>query len=736
MDHTERIVLLVDMDCFYCQVEEVLNPELKGKPIAVVQHNSWKGGGIIAVNYPARYKGVTRHMRGNEAKEKCPEIVLVRVPNFRGKADLSKYRDAGKRVADFLLKFTKLLERASVDEAYLDITDSVCERISLHKDLTSKDLPNTKIVGYDHVDHYLTDVSDLHNDANLKLAIGGMIAEEIRRQVFEETGYTCSAGIAHNKILAKLVCGLHKPNQQTILPQENVAELYEKIPVKKIKSLGGKFGSHLSEKLKITNMIELARFTKEDLIKSFDEKTGCWLYNIARGIDLEPVTTRLISKSIGCCKKFAGKASLTTIESVQHWLKELSIEMAVRLEEDVQDNNRKPRQMVVSYVNKVGRKDVSCSRTHPISSVETDYIMGEAFKVLTKNGISKEEKFCLQFLGLSAGKFDEVKKSCDITTFFKKAEAVNEIRDLDEGNTTKSAIENNQIHEVNKPIDLDENTNVSLLNQTENSNEVSIERFVENVNEVSEESADSITDEIAEKSVPSFFQNYLKTDAVERNFDTSVILEENIDDIIDEVIDDELQDIKSEVVATTSNNNISDFQMDDDGSVQNCPQCNKKIASEDMVSHMDYHFALKIVSDESHLYKRPVQSKENIKNTPKRGKEQTLGKKQTVTSSKDKQTVQSSKTKKRKSDTKCLKLTNFFASRDGSVEDDSNSTVCSLCKLKIGVQDFDSHMDYHFAKKIHLELNPPTTVIGKTNKVAQSKKKNGAGDITNFFKSQ
>ena len=79
------------MDCFYCQVEENLNPLLRGKPIAVVQYKAWKGGGIIAVNYPARDQGVTRYMRGDEAKEKCPNIELVKVPTLREKADLTKW---------------------------------------------------------------------------------------------------------------------------------------------------------------------------------------------------------------------------------------------------------------------------------------------------------------------------------------------------------------------------------------------------------------------------------------------------------------------------------------------------------------------------------------------------------------------------------------------------------------------------------------------------------------------
>lgn len=84
---------------------------------------------IIAVNYPARAQGVTRHMRGDEAKEKCPEIELVKVPNIREKADLSKYRNAGKQVATVLQTYTPLLTRASIDEAYLDLTEQVQNRL-------------------------------------------------------------------------------------------------------------------------------------------------------------------------------------------------------------------------------------------------------------------------------------------------------------------------------------------------------------------------------------------------------------------------------------------------------------------------------------------------------------------------------------------------------------------------------------------------------------------------------
>ena len=80
---------------------------------------------IIAVGYEARRSGVTRNMRGDEAKKKCPDINLIHVPENRGKADLSHFREAGAEVMDVLASFTEYIERASIDEAYLDLTETI-----------------------------------------------------------------------------------------------------------------------------------------------------------------------------------------------------------------------------------------------------------------------------------------------------------------------------------------------------------------------------------------------------------------------------------------------------------------------------------------------------------------------------------------------------------------------------------------------------------------------------------
>ena len=80
---------------------------------------------IIAVSYEARDFGVTRNMRGGEAKEKCPDIILVQVPEARGKANLIRYREAGAEVMAVMSRICENCERASVDEAYLDLTENV-----------------------------------------------------------------------------------------------------------------------------------------------------------------------------------------------------------------------------------------------------------------------------------------------------------------------------------------------------------------------------------------------------------------------------------------------------------------------------------------------------------------------------------------------------------------------------------------------------------------------------------
>uniref|UniRef100_A0A8C2VGS2 DNA polymerase eta n=1 Tax=Chinchilla lanigera TaxID=34839 RepID=A0A8C2VGS2_CHILA len=353
----DRVVALVDMDCFFVQVEQRQNPHLRNKPCAVVQYKSWKGGGIIAVSYEARAFGVTRNMWAHDAKKLCPDLLLAQVRESRGKANLTKYREASVEVMGVMSHFA-VIERASIDEAYIDLTSAVQERLEkLQGQPISADLlPTTYVEGLPQgptpaeetvrkeemrkqgLRQWLDSLQmDNTTSPDLQLTVGAVIVEEMRAAIERQTGFQCSAGISHNKVLAKLACGLNKPNRQTLVSHGSVPQLFSQMPIRKIRSLGGKLGASVTEVLGVEYMGELTQFTESQLQNHFGEKNGSWLYAMCRGIEHDPVKPRQLPKTIGCSKNFPGKTALATREQVQWWLLQLAQELEERLTKDRND---------------------------------------------------------------------------------------------------------------------------------------------------------------------------------------------------------------------------------------------------------------------------------------------------------------------------------------------------------------------------------------------------------------
>ena len=431
---THRIIALIDMDCFYCQVESRLDPTLVGKPMAVVQYRDWKGGGIIAVNYEARSFGVTRQMRGDDAKQRCSDILLVKVPEVRGKADLTKYRDAGKEVIDVLLNFGGIVERASVDEAYLDISDLVDEEleklVSRGEKVTGEELTNTFVVGYNRIDKDVNSWIDLvHNESNLnvdnlRLLVGAKIIDNMRCEILKETRFRCSAGIAHNKMLAKFACGINKPNKQTILPHDQVDELFTSVPISKLRGLGGKLGMDVCMKLNCEFVSDLAKLSLNEIRKSYDDKTSQWLFSISKGLETEEVKNRDLPKSIGCGKNFRGPEILDSKEKVEFWMKQLSEELTIRLTKDKDLNKRVARCLTVSVNQEgVGHRTLSGQ----LSSYETTKIVRQGMELIAKLNQSKDKTLWrpkLLNLSVSSSKFEEMDSSgkiISVANFFESS---------------------------------------------------------------------------------------------------------------------------------------------------------------------------------------------------------------------------------------------------------------------------------------------------------------------------
>ncbi|NXJ25974.1 POLH polymerase, partial [Dicrurus megarhynchus] len=430
----ERVVALVDMDCFFMQVEQRLDPQLRGRPCAVVQYTEWQGGGIIAVSYEARAFGVSRGMWASEARALCPELALARVPQARGKADLTRYREAS---AEGLPaepgpepggKGTHRADPGGKEACgcWLGLADGAGPFAGLSKKhhimspCYPLSIPFLEELRQRGLDEWLASLSFDNPDCpDLQLTMGAVIVEEIRVAVEEATGFRCSAGISHNKTLAKLACGLNKPNRQTLVSARFVPQLFSRLPVSSIRNLGGKLGTAITDILGVEYIGELTQFSETELQTHFGDKTGSWLYDLCRGIEEEPVKNRYLPQSIGCSKNFPGKTALATQKAVQHWLLQLALELESRLNKDRSQNHRVARQLMV-VIRQQG--DTRVSRLCALSRYDAQKMCNDAFTLIQNCNVAGAHQAAwsppLISVQLSASKFSEpVTLSTGIATF-------------------------------------------------------------------------------------------------------------------------------------------------------------------------------------------------------------------------------------------------------------------------------------------------------------------------------
>ena len=261
-----RKIIHIDMDAFYASVEQLDNPELRGKPLAV------GGGGdrgvVAAASYEARKFGVRSAMSGVLARKNCPHLIFVK-PRF------DRYKEISNKIRQIFFEYTDLVEPLSLDEAYLDVTHN------------KKDLPSATV-----------------------------LAKEIRRRIFDELGLNASAGISINKFIAKVASDINKPNGQKTVPPEDVILFLEKLPIEKFYGVG---------KVTAAKMYNLGIFTGENLKEKSVEfltqhfkKSGPHYYNIVRGIHNSKVKTDRIRKSVATEHTF-----LTNLTSEIYMLEKL-----------------------------------------------------------------------------------------------------------------------------------------------------------------------------------------------------------------------------------------------------------------------------------------------------------------------------------------------------------------------------------------------------------------------------
>jgi len=262
------------MDAFYASVEQLDNPELKGKPLAVGGNEI--RGVVSAASYEARQFGVKSAMAGNLAKKLCPNLIFVR-PNFE------RYHEISKQIRKIFLDYTDLVEPLSLDEAYLDVTQN------------KKGNPSATL-----------------------------IAQEIRARIFKEVGLTASAGISINKFVAKVASDYNKPNGQKTVNPEDVLAFLEKLDVRKFYGIGKVTAEKMYQKGIFTGL-DLKAKTLEYLDVNFG-KSGRYYFHIVRGLQNSEVKPNRIRKSLAAERTFSENLSseIFMLEKLNHIAKEVS----------------------------------------------------------------------------------------------------------------------------------------------------------------------------------------------------------------------------------------------------------------------------------------------------------------------------------------------------------------------------------------------------------------------------
>jgi DNA polymerase-4 len=273
-----RRIAHLDMDAFYASVELLRYPQLKGLPVVIGggrrreddllgrlrlarpddewnEHTlhripvdffprleDYTGRGVITTaTYAARQFGVGSAMGLMKAAKLCPQAILLPV-------DFAQYRHYSQRFKAIITDIAPLMENRGVDEVYIDFTE----------------VPGGQREG------------------------GRVLARLIQKAIFDDTGLTCSVGVAPNKLLAKMASEFNKPNGIAIVLEDEVAGKIWPLACRKINGIGPKADAKL-QSLGITTIAELAAKDLQWLMDHFGQRTGAWMFDAARGLDDRPI---------------------------------------------------------------------------------------------------------------------------------------------------------------------------------------------------------------------------------------------------------------------------------------------------------------------------------------------------------------------------------------------------------------------------------------------------------------
>ncbi|MEZ9339282.1 DNA polymerase IV [Vibrio splendidus] len=334
-----RKIIHVDMDCFYAAVEMRDNPSYRNRPLAVGGHEKQRGV-LSTCNYEARKFGIRSAMSTGKALQLCPNLLVV-------PGRMSVYVEISKKIREIFSRYTSIIEPLSLDEAFLDVTDS----------------------------------KQCHGSATL-------IAEAIRHDIWNELNLTASAGIAPIKFLAKVASDMNKPNGQFVIPPQDVQAMIDELPLEKIPGVG---------KVSIEKLHQAGFFTCKD-IKESDYRDlllrfgrqGASLWKRSHGIDDREVVIERERKSVGVERTFT--QNISTYEECWQVIEDkLFPELETRLEK------ASPSKAIIKQGIKLKFADFQQTTIEHIhASLDREY-----FKELLSEILKRQQGREIRLLGLS-----------------------------------------------------------------------------------------------------------------------------------------------------------------------------------------------------------------------------------------------------------------------------------------------------------------------------------------------
>ncbi len=340
-----RSILHIDMDAFFASVEQRRHPELAGKPVVIGGGGDPTQRGVVSTaSYEARKSGIHSAMPLRTAYKLCPDAIFLPV-------DYREYSRVSAVIKNILREFSPVMEDVGIDEAFLDISGS---------DKTPEE-----------------------------------ISAGIKKRVKEETGLTCSIGIAPNKLLAKIASDMEKPDGLTIIAEKDIEGRIWPLAVRKLWGVGPKTESYLKG-LGIDTIGQLAAEPLEKLVEQFGKSYGVYLYEASRGIDEGPLVTHWEPKSTS--RETTFQRDVDNWQVIARNLAELTREVVG----DLKQSGHRGRNITVK-VRFSDFRTVTRATTLPAASDSLEEIRKAAFDCLGRIELKQKK---IRLIGVRVGRFE------------------------------------------------------------------------------------------------------------------------------------------------------------------------------------------------------------------------------------------------------------------------------------------------------------------------------------------